>query len=99
MGGEVSELRPEDLTRCAACGEGLATQVPVFYRVTLEQHVVDLAAVQRLGGLVALMGGNQQLAAAFSPDSHYTRRMFSNSMLLCQECAMEASVMQAFPAE
>lgn len=93
----MTELRAEELTRCRACGEGLAAEIPIFYRVTLEQHAVDLAAVQRLGGLVALMGGNQQLAAVFSPDRHYTQQMWSNTILLCQACAMEAHVMRAFP--
>lgn len=93
------ELRPDELTRCAGCASGLAVQVPLFYRVTLEQHAVDLGAVQRLGGLVALMGGNQQLAAAFSPDREYTKQLWSNSILLCQACAMEAMVIKAFPNE
>lgn len=93
----MTGLRDDQLTRCHTCGRGLAESVPVFYRVTLEQHAVDLGAVQRLGGLVALMGGNQQLAAVFSPDRQYTQQMWSNTILICQACAMEAHVMHAFP--
>lgn len=94
-------MNEQDLTPCAICGEGLAAKAPVFYRIVFAQHVVDVAAVQRRMGLRAIMGGNDQLARVFSPDSQFDREMFSNQYLICQECVLEKDtpLHRLFPSE
>jgi hypothetical protein len=48
-------------------GQGVASQGPVFYRVTVEQCVLDTSAIRRQAGLEAVVGSGA-LAAALGPD-------------------------------
>lgn len=86
MGKEIQE---DEFTRCIACGEGLAPEGLVFYRVTLEQHLVDVGALQRRQGLAMMMGGNHALARVFSPDSQFSKQVWEHKALVCQRCVLE----------
>lgn len=46
-------------------GEGVSSQGPIFYRVTIEQFCVDVRAAERQHGLEMLIG-NAVIAAALT---------------------------------
>ena len=80
-----AELR-ESVT-CALCGQLIGlTGLPLFWRVRIERHGIDLAAVQRQTGL-ALLLGNSALALAMGPDEEMTTPLMEPVMLtVCESC-------------
>jgi hypothetical protein len=51
--------RKDVIQKCLLCGEGLLHNQwnPMFFRVTLERHVVDMQAVHRQAGMEQFIGG------------------------------------------
>lgn len=60
-------------------GEGVSSQGPIFYRVTIEQFCVDVRAAERQHGLEMLIG-NAVIAAAMGPDEDIAK-MFQRSVV------------------
>lgn len=80
-----AELR--ESARCALCGQliGLAG-LPLFWRVRIERHGIDLAAVRRQTGL-ALLLGNADLAMAMGPDEEMTTQLMEPvTLTVCETC-------------
>lgn len=76
---KLSELKP-----CEICGGPVA---PVFYRVTVEQVMIDPEAANRVLGLNMMFGGNALgLAETFTPDD-VTLVLQTNATVLCSDCA------------
>ena len=84
-----------DLTPCCACGNELG---PVFYRIGLEQHIVNGRSVQQLVGLTSLVG-NAQLAKVFAPSTEVTVQVSSVKGLYCQTCVFDSEVTRTLFAE
>ena len=81
------------------CGQGVAhTGSPVFYRVRLEQFILDGRAVQRQHGLEMILG-NPMIAAAMGPDEDMAKRVQSREVLLCDRCAMTLPVLALLDRE
>lgn len=58
---------------CAVCGKKIGeTGLPMFWRVRIERHGIDMGAVQRQTGLAMLLGGNGILASAMGADEEMT---------------------------
>lgn len=55
-----------DAMKCGALRQG-----PMFYRVTIETIVPNVAAIQRQAGLEAMLGGAVDIAEAMSPERGY----------------------------
>lgn len=83
-----SEMRP-----CVCCGRGIMHGGDIVaYRVTVEQHLVDVGAVQRQHGLEMMMGGGMggaAIAAVMGTNSDLTKMASSVSGLICQPCFMD----------
>ena len=94
MGDDIRNLpglKRAEIKPCF-CGQGVAhTGSPVFYRVRLEQFILDGRAVQRQHGL-EMMLGSAALAAAMGPDEHLAKRVQLREVLLCDVCAMQMPV-------
>lgn len=76
---KISELIP-----CANCGGPVA---PVFYRVTVEQIMIDPTSANRVLGLNTMFGGRALgLAEIFAPDD-VTVTLQTNMTILCSDCA------------
>lgn len=70
----MKEKELRECASCVMCGKKIgACGVPIFYRVRIETHVVDLAAVQRQQGLAMMLGGNGLLASVMGPDEEMTK--------------------------
>lgn len=80
-----AELR--ESATCALCGQlvGL-TGLPLFWRVRIERHGIDLAAVRRQSGL-ALLLGNADIAMAMGPDEDMTTPLMEPiTLTVCETC-------------
>jgi len=86
-------LKERDLAPCAACGK--RHDAPVFYRVTVEQYAMDLAAMRRQVGLGMMMGGNAAIAAALGPDDDMAKQIDSTTVTLCLDCATRLPALAA----
>jgi hypothetical protein len=81
-----SELR--HVCVCVACQRKLGkTGSPTFLRVHIEQHILNLPAIERQNGLGVFMG-NGFLAQTMGPDEDMTVTFEPpRSMTICAECA------------
>ena len=79
-----TELR--ESARCALCGHLIGVAgLPLFWRVRIERHGIDLAAVRRQSGL-ALLLGSAALALAMGPDDDLTTQLIEPVTLTVCEC-------------
>lgn len=76
-------MKLADLRPCDGCGGSIN---PVFYRVEIEQHVIDQARAQQHVGMVQFFGGNAGLAGVFTDDARATTPAQRATLLLCTEC-------------
>lgn len=90
----VDVIRP-----CDVCGEGLARQIPLFYRVNIERMAVNAGAVRSIVGLTTILG-SQKLAAVLSPDSDVAKPICeSDELIICHSCGVEREMSVAELAE
>lgn len=86
-----AQIRRTDLQRCALCRNGVGHS-PLFYRLTIEEFVLDPQGIQRAAGLEAFFGGGRAgatLAHVMGDDPALAIRMFVPlQVLLCQDCAV-----------
>lgn len=80
-----TELR--DSVTCALCGRPVGlTGLPLFWRVRIERHGIDLAAVRRQSGL-ALLLGNADIARTMGPDEEMTIPLMNPiTFTVCEPC-------------
>ena len=60
-----------------------------FYRVNVEQYVVDVGAVQRQHGMEMMMGQAAPLAAIMGPNEDMAQGMGQHNFLVCSDCALK----------
>jgi hypothetical protein len=80
---KLSQLRP-----CDACGEPIGV---AFFRILIEQHVVDMRAVRQRVGLATMFGGGAQaegLASVFDGDGEDGTQLVGpgRHVILCNTC-------------
>lgn len=87
-------MKLREFEKCASCGRGMAAAGIHFYRVEVEQLVLDQPAIQRQHGL-EMMLGDAALASALGPDEDLAVSVGKGQGLLCAECGlrMPAAVM------
>lgn len=77
---------------CAVCSRKIGAQehgLPMFFRLTIEQHAVDLRVVNRQAGLEAVLG-SPLLAHVMGPDEDMTVRLMEPATItVCYSCALE----------
>lgn len=86
----MKEKELREVSTCGICGKKIgACGIPIFYRVRIETHVIDMAAVQRQQGLGMMLGGNGMLAAVMGPDEQMTKQPFKPAELtVCGACVV-----------
>jgi hypothetical protein len=90
-------LKRKEITNCELCGNGLAKNGQfVFYRVRVEQYVLDGNAINRRHGLETFFGGGGAgalLAQAMGDDEDLAKQMSdSKPRLVCQGCAIDSAM-------
>jgi hypothetical protein len=85
-----AELRAAAI--CAHCKKKIGeARVPLFYRVTINRHMLDLPALQRQNGLAMMLGGNGRLASVMGPDEEMTENLMNHAhaITICENCSTE----------
>ena len=87
----MKERELRECATCAVCGHLIGkASLPVFWRVRLEYHGVDVKAVQRQQGLAMMLGGNGMLAAVMGPDEEMTKPLMEpGAITVCHDCGMK----------
>lgn len=82
---------------CALCGNKIGKSgAPMFWRVRVERHGIDLGAVQRQTGLAMLLGGHGGIAAAMGPDEEMTVLLMDPvALTVCEPCATAGTCVAA----
>lgn len=85
----LKEAELRQLARCASCDKLIGeTGSPFFFKVTLEAHLLNTAAVQRQIRLLSMLGGSARLAAAMGADEDMTITTCPfQTVMICQSCA------------
>jgi hypothetical protein len=86
----MKEAELRERSTCVCCDKKLGqTGSPLFYKVSIERHMVNLGAVQRQSGL-ALSMGSAMLAQVMGPDENMTAVLDDVvTVTVCQMCACE----------
>lgn len=86
----LKEAELRTLSTCAWCHKKLGeTGSPIFFKLTLESHVLNLPAVGRQQGLGMLLGGSGRLAQVMGPDEDMTVTMDPpKTVMICQRCSV-----------
>lgn len=85
-------LKAEELRQsgpCGICGRGLmADRCITFYRLTVQQFVIDVNAVRRSVGLAMTLGSGD-LARVMGPDEYLAVAPCpARPLIVCQTCAV-----------
>lgn len=83
-----SELRAA--AKCAVCHNKIgASRVPMFWRLRIERHMLNLGALERQQGL-GMMLGHGGLAMAMGPDEDMTEPLLGPiEVTVCEDCALK----------
>lgn len=95
----LKEAELRTLARCAVCEKLLGqTGTPIFFKTSLELHILNPAAVQRQQGLTSLLGGSAHLAAAMGQDEDMTASFHpAHTFMICNICAcQDLSILEVF---
>jgi hypothetical protein len=80
-------MKLSDLKPCATCGGTIA---PVFYRVRIDNILIDPQATNQVLGLNQVFGGQALgLAEAMAPVDDVTITMHTVDVFVCNECFMD----------
>lgn len=82
-------MKLSELELCTVCGGPIGM---LFYRVTVDQIMINAKAANRVLGLNAMFGGSAlRLAEAFIDDD-VTMELQKNTTILCVDCAYSISL-------
>lgn len=86
-------MKEKELRAAAECGichkKIGASSLPMFWRVRIERHAIDLAALQRQQGLGLMIGG--ALAMVMGPDEELTKPLMEPvEITVCEPCCTKS---------
>jgi hypothetical protein len=86
----MKEKELRECADCALCKKPFGhTGLPLFWRVTIERHVVDLQAVGRQSALAQFMG-SPLIAMHMGDDRDMTKTMMEpEKFTICENCALD----------
>lgn len=86
-------LKAKDIKPCSFCKKGVMKNGhPMFYRISMEMHCVELKAVQRTHGLEEFFGGGPagaMLANVMGDDPDITKKISLDTKTICLACAQD----------
>lgn len=83
---KLSEFKP-----CDVCGGTLGM---LFYRVTVEQKMIDASEANQVIGLSIMFAGRLGLAEVMAPAADVTIDLQTNTTIVCDKCAYEISLVR-----
>lgn len=84
-------MKQSDFKKCACCGAGMAATGLHFYRVRIEQMILNTRAIQRQHGL-ELMVGNAAIAQVMGPNDNLAEPVATAEVLICGQCGITPQV-------
>ena len=95
----MREKELAEVMDCKLCGKNIGEAgVPLFWRVKIERHGLDLLAMRRQSGL-AMQIGSGALANIMGPDEEMTKPMMEPiEFTVCETCASEKTHCIAYMA-
>ena len=89
----IDGLKQRDLEPCILCDKGVMhAGDPVVYRISIQQFVFNVRAIQRQHGLEMSMGDAAPLAQIMGPNDDLAKATGKPlTGLLCAPCAMTAT--------
>lgn len=81
-------MKVTELNDCIVCGGPLS---PVFYRVIVQQEIIDATAMRQIAGLAVLFNGNLAAATAFAPSDNISTTLQTESANMCQDCYLNSN--------
>lgn len=74
---------------CHVCKRKIGeTRLPLLYRVHIERHILNMAALQRQQGLGMMIGG--MLASVMGPDEDMTTMIHQCTVTVCEPCSTQS---------
>ena len=97
----MKEKELRECATCGICGEKIGKSgSPMFWRVRIERHGIDLSAVQRQTGLAMMLGGNGGIAAVMGPDEEMTVPLMDPvTLTVCETCCTKSTCVAALAEE
>jgi hypothetical protein len=87
----MKEKELREVAECAVCGKKIGDcGLPMFFRVRIQQYIVDGRALQRQAGLGMMIG--PQLAMVMGADEDLATMLLEREITVCCACAMEKQV-------
>ena len=81
-------FKQDEIENCIACNQGLMhNQGIFFYKVSVEQFVIDCRSIQRQTGLEQMIG-NAAIARVMGTNEDIAKGLSPTSFLICGDCAM-----------
>lgn len=76
---------------CSLCRKKIGeSDLPLFYRLTIERFGVKLDAVRRQAGLEMLLNGHVGLAQIMGPDEEMAMPLMEKlTLVVCETCSMQ----------
>ncbi len=81
-------MKQGEFKKCAQCGKGMAGKGVFFYRIKIEQMILDFNAIRRAHGLELMMGGSASLAQVMGPDEDLAVSLGALEVLVCANCGI-----------
>lgn len=81
-------MKQNEIQKCANCGEGVAKGNVYFYRLRIEQMILNRGAIERQHGLEMMLGAAAPLAQAFGLDEDIAVGVSDITVLICADCAL-----------
>lgn len=87
----MKEKELREAARCGCCKKLIGhTGAPMFYRVTVETHVLNVPEIRRQDGL-ALMLGSSSIAAVMGVNADMTQVASKKTITVCLDCCVNGS--------
>lgn len=89
----------EHVRKCDICNEGIARDIPIFYRLHIERMGVDARAARSIVGLTMILG-SERLAAAMATDDQVAKPIGDpDELVVCQRCGNDRETSVALLAD
>lgn len=91
----MNELELRAASICGLCRKPFGhAGAPIFYRVTVETFIVNVAAVRRQDGFAQMMGSSE-LARIMGPGEDLAQSADRKTLTVCMKCCVEGETVAA----
>lgn len=81
-------MKQGEFKKCAQCDKGMAGQGVFFYRIKIEQMILDFNAIKRAHGFELMMGDAAPLAQVLGSDEDLAVSLGAYEVLVCANCGI-----------